>query len=84
MHYQVICTRKCLLHDFNNKKKQKKFDWHILMAKTYFHQMLDCIKKPIPRSVLKIKRLVLVLTPHWDEMGQSDLLRTSHEISQQR
>ena len=54
------------------------------MAKTYFHQMLDCIKKPIPRSVLKIKRLVLVLTPHWDEMGQSDLLRTSHEISQQR
>ena len=24
MHYQVICTRKCLLHDFNNKKKKKK------------------------------------------------------------
>ena len=41
------------------------------------------IKKPVSRCVLKIQRLVHVLTPHCNKMGESDLLSKFHEISQE-
>ena len=79
MYYQVIWQSECLMILVTQK--------NIWLAYIDGHNAtppnVGFIKKPISRCVLKIQRLVHVLTPHWDKMGESDLLSTCHEISRE-
>ena len=55
----------------------------IFMATTYSTKCW-IYKEPVTRCVFEIKRLVLVLAPHRNKIGESDLLSEFQEISEQR